>query len=101
MQSGVDHLHAGVPQRRGDNLRASVMAIEPGFRDEYADGSIHSPSSRTRRSRGGIFSPTGSWFWTITESTRRKKEDPSSARIPGPRRDDIRTNARKTPAHGN
>ena len=36
--AGVDHLEAGVAQRARDDLGAAVVAVEPGFGDEYADG---------------------------------------------------------------
>jgi hypothetical protein len=36
--SGVDHLETRVAQRAGDDLRAAVMAIESGFRDQNTNG---------------------------------------------------------------
>ena len=33
-QAGVDHFHAGVPQRARDDLGAAVVAIEAGLGDD-------------------------------------------------------------------
>ena len=37
VQPGVDDLHARVAQRAGDDLRAAVVAVEPGLGDDDAD----------------------------------------------------------------
>ena len=37
VQARVDHLHARVAQRAGDDLRAAVVAVEAGLGDDHAD----------------------------------------------------------------
>ena len=37
VQPGVDHLHPGVAQRRGDDLGAAVVAVETRLGDQHAD----------------------------------------------------------------
>jgi hypothetical protein len=39
MEPGVDHFHAGVPQRGRDDLGAAVVAVEARLGDEHADRS--------------------------------------------------------------
>ena len=36
-QAGVDHFHAGVAQRARDDLRATIVAVEAGLRDDDTD----------------------------------------------------------------
>ncbi len=50
MQPGVDHLEAGVAQRPRDDLGAPVVAVEPGLRDDDANGTLghHVPPSAAR-----------------------------------------------------
>jgi hypothetical protein len=36
--TGVDDLEAGVAQRPGDDLGASIMAVQTGFRHEHSRG---------------------------------------------------------------
>ena len=35
-QAGIDHLHAGIPQRAGDDLGAAVVAVEARFGDHHS-----------------------------------------------------------------
>jgi hypothetical protein len=46
MEAGVDHLHAGVAQGAGDDLGATVMAVETGLRDDNARLPLHMGSIR-------------------------------------------------------
>ena len=41
-QAGVDHLHAGVAQRPGDDLGAAVVAVEARLGDDDSDFLAHS-----------------------------------------------------------
>ena len=41
VQAGVDHLHAGVAERRGDDLGAPVVAVEAGLGDQHPDPLFH------------------------------------------------------------
>src|SRR5262249_59290325 len=41
VQTGVDHLHPRVAERSCDDLRAAVMTVEPGLRDDNADLPAH------------------------------------------------------------
>src|ERR687883_296792 len=41
MQAGINHFHAGVAQRRGDDLGAAVVAVEARLGDEHANGAVH------------------------------------------------------------
>ena len=73
VQAGVDHLHAGVAQRAGDDLRAAVVPVEAGLRDDDADlllwqtrawyvaraGRRRARVSRTRATRGRCPTPAG------------------------------------------
>ena len=45
VEAGVDHLHARVAQRPGDDLGAAVVAIEAGLGDDDTDGPTHSGAS--------------------------------------------------------
>src|SRR5258706_1501410 len=48
-EAGVDDLEALVAQASGEDLRAAVVAVEPGLRDEDLHGSIwHCPDCATR-----------------------------------------------------
>src|SRR6185369_6634498 len=38
VEAGVDHLEAGVTERARYHLRAAVVPVEPGLRDEDAEG---------------------------------------------------------------
>ena len=40
VQAGVDDLHAGVAQRRGDDLGAAIVTVEAGLGDEHANGTL-------------------------------------------------------------
>src|SRR5512140_3424419 len=40
-EARVDDLHTGIPQRPGDYLGASVVAVEAGFGDQDPDSMIH------------------------------------------------------------
>ena len=60
VQAGVDDLEAGVAQRPGDHLGASVVAVEAWLGDDDAVAAIHSPAilgstgpAETNRSHGG------------------------------------------------
>jgi len=44
-QAGVDHLHAGIAQRAGNDLGAAVVPIQPRLRNEYADFLLSHSSS--------------------------------------------------------
>src|SRR3990172_4653660 len=35
-QSGIDHLHPGISQSRGNNFYTSVVTVEAGFRNKYS-----------------------------------------------------------------
>ncbi len=48
VEAGVDHLHAGVAQRAGDDLGAAVVPVEAGLGDDDADLAA-SASSLTAR----------------------------------------------------
>ena len=37
MQPGINHLEAGVAQRAGDNLGATIVAVEAWFRDDDSE----------------------------------------------------------------
>jgi hypothetical protein len=62
MQAGVDHLHAGVPQRAGHDLRPPVMAVKTSLRHDHPDlarrSHLHLQECRThnQRNRLGGFS---------------------------------------------
>ena len=43
-QAGVDHLHAGVAQRAGDDLGAAVVAVEPRLGNDDSESSHDSIS---------------------------------------------------------
>jgi hypothetical protein len=43
VKAGVDHLHAGVAQRAGDDLGAAVVPVEARLRDDDADLPSHRP----------------------------------------------------------
>ena len=36
-QSRVDHFHSGIAERPGDDLRAAIVAVEAGLRDENSE----------------------------------------------------------------
>ena len=40
-QSGVNHLETGVTERTSDDLRSTIVAIEPGFRHDDAVRALH------------------------------------------------------------
>ena len=54
VEARVDHLHPGVAQRPGDDLRAPVVAVEPDLRDHDTQ-----TVPRPRRSLGSSRSPPG------------------------------------------
>src|SRR5215213_7037972 len=59
-QSGVDHLHARVAQRAGNDLDAAVVTIEPDFGNQDATAhatarSVHAPNTI---SSAAVISPT-------------------------------------------
>ena len=37
MKTRVDHLHAGIPKRPRDDLRATIVAVKTGLRDNDAN----------------------------------------------------------------
>ena len=43
VQPGVDDLHSRVAERRGDDLRAPVVAVEPRLGDEHPDRARQRP----------------------------------------------------------
>src|SRR5439155_373257 len=48
VETGVDHLHPGITQRRRHYLGPAVVAVEPRFSHENADLALHDvPSGRT------------------------------------------------------
>src|SRR4051812_20231425 len=50
VQAGVDDLHAGVAQRTGHDLRATVVPVEAGLGDHHTDAfGCHAADSRGRR----------------------------------------------------
>ena len=46
MEARVDHLHARVTKRAGDDLGAAVVAVEAGLRDNHAYLPLHMGSIR-------------------------------------------------------
>ena len=46
MEAGVDHLHPGVAQGSRDDLRATVVTVEAGLRDDDAYLPLHMGSIR-------------------------------------------------------
>src|SRR6266700_2772803 len=49
VQAGVDHLHPGVPQRRGDDLGAAVVPVEARLRDQHPDRPLGGGHQRRNR----------------------------------------------------
>src|SRR5436309_7504270 len=56
VQAGIDHLHASVPQRRGDDFSAAVVPVETGLRDQHADRPLR--RGHQRRNRNSAASPS-------------------------------------------
>ena len=56
MQPRVDHFHPGIAQRRRDDFRAAVMAVEPGLRHQNADRPA--PCSHQARKRSSAARPS-------------------------------------------
>ena len=46
MEAGVDHLHACVAKRAGDDLGPAIVAVEAGFRDNHTYLPLHMGSIR-------------------------------------------------------
>src|SRR5262245_46780126 len=72
MEPGVDHLHAGVPERRGDHLGTPVVAVEARLRDEHPDGT-------RQRVRGGGHEASLS----LSKSSARDRSEPIAAHPSG------------------
>ena len=51
VQPCVDDLHAGVPQRPGDHLRAAIVPVEAGFGDDDPDAVCQRSERRWPRAR--------------------------------------------------
>ncbi len=41
VETRVDDLEPGVPQRSGDDLRATVVSVEPGLGDDHTVRALH------------------------------------------------------------
>ena len=50
VQPGVDHFHAGVAKRGGDDLRAAVVAVEPGLATRTRIGRMNAGERTAARS---------------------------------------------------
>src|SRR5437867_13040289 len=48
MQPGIDYLHTGIAEGRGDDLGAAIMAVEPGLTHQHTDLAFHRHSYRAR-----------------------------------------------------
>jgi len=46
MEAGVDHLHAGVSERAGDDLGPAIVPVETGLRDDHTYLPLHMGSIR-------------------------------------------------------
>ena len=44
-EAGIDHLHAGIAERAGNDLRPTVVTIQPGLGDHHSDTLTHRPGS--------------------------------------------------------
>src|SRR5204863_10064921 len=52
-QSGVDHLHSGIAKGACDDLRTTVMAVKPGFGDQYSYLSFRHVGASILANKGG------------------------------------------------
>ncbi len=41
VQPGINHFHAGIAERRGNHLGATVVTIQPRLGNEYANRTRH------------------------------------------------------------
>ena len=89
-QAGVDDLEAGVAQRPGDHLGATIVSVQPGLGNDDAVASQHSLSCRGRRERhvsqGLAARPEGS---APRQRTRRAARPQAQGRHQGARRRDV------------
>ena len=57
VQAGVDHLHAGVAERAGDDLRAAIVSVETGLRDDDSDLPRHEAETTALQAALGAVAP--------------------------------------------
>src|SRR5438445_358774 len=67
VQTGVDHLHPGVPQRRGHDLGTAVVPVEARLGDEHADRALR--AGHQRRNRSSAARPSTAWRAVSSYST--------------------------------